>query len=142
LYTSARAFRAELAEPELRQHGADLGSDLARAQLAQLEAIRDVVEHALVRPQRIRLEHQPEVALLGRQLGAAGAVEYAALADVDAAQAWRLEPGDGAQQGGLAAAGRPQQRHHFAALQVHRDALQDLVGLGPAAVVEMQVVDG
>ena len=48
-----------------------------------------------------------------------------------------LEPGDGAQQGGLAGAVRPEQGHDLPLGDLEVDAEQDLVG----AVVEVEVVD-
>ncbi len=94
-----------------------------------------------MRPQRVGLEHQPQVALLGRHFQLARAVEHGALADVDGAGLRAFQAGDGAQQGGLAAARRTEQGDHFAALQFHRHPFQDLVGGSAAAVVEVQIVD-
>ncbi|EGF32131.1 hypothetical protein IMCC9480_2880 [Oxalobacteraceae bacterium IMCC9480] len=133
---------AEMPEPELRQHFLDLGGDVATVHFPQLQAIGDIVEHGLVRPQRVRLEHQSEVALFGRHLDAAGTIEDAALADVDGAGLRAFESGDGAQQGGLAAAGRAEQGDDFAFFEVHRHALENRVGAGASAIVEVKIVDG
>ena len=132
---------AEMTEAELRQHLVDALGDLAALHLAQLQAVGDVVEDGLVRPQRVGLEHQAETAFLGGQLEAAFAVEDLAVADMDGAGLRAFEAGDGAQQRGLAAAGRTEQGDHFAALQFHRHALQDGIGAGAGAVVEVEVVD-
>ena len=54
-------------------------------------------------------------------------VEERPVADRDAARVGLLEPGDAAQQRGLAAARGAEQRHHLAARQREGDALEDLV---------------
>jgi hypothetical protein len=84
-----------------------------------------------VRPQRIGLEHQAQVAVFGRlfQARAPSNTRRSPMSMVPALRAFQA--GHRAQQRGLAAARRPQQRHHFAALQVHRHALQDRVGAAP-----------
>ena len=69
---------------------------------------RDVVAHRHVREHRVVLEHHGEPALARRQVG------DVAPADQHAAGALRLQPGDDAQQRGLAAARRPEQRHELA----------------------------
>ena len=72
--------------------------DLRSGQAADAQAISHVVVHAHVRIERVVLEHHRDVAVLGLEF-----VHHAA-ADRDLAGADRLEPGDHAQQGGLAAA--------------------------------------
>src|SRR6185437_9198995 len=63
------------------------------------------------------LEHHRDVAVLGLELG------DVALADPDRAFARRLEAGDDAQQGGLAAAGRSDDDRELAVLDRRVDAL-------------------
>jgi hypothetical protein len=72
-----------------------------------------------VRVQRVVLEHHRDVALLGRQ------VVDLALADQDLAARDFLQPGDHAQQRGLAAARRADQHGEGAVGDVDVDAMQD-----------------
>src|ERR1041385_3357501 len=60
-------------------------------------------------PDRVGLEHHGEATLLGRYVQCSRRVENRDAVDHDAAGAWRLETGDGAQRRGLAAAGGPEQ---------------------------------
>jgi len=68
-----------------------------------LERVGDVVGHRHVRVQGVVLEHH------GHVPAARGDPGHVAAADLDGAGGRGLEPGDGAQQGGLAAAGRAEQ---------------------------------
>ena len=126
-----RQPRGERAEIELRQHSVDALRDLVGRDVAQLEAGRDVLEHRAVRPQRVRLEHEAEPALLRRQVDAARGVEENALADRNRAGVRPLQAGDGAQQRGLAAAGGAEQRDRFAGGDGQRDALQNFGAAEP-----------
>ena len=72
----------------------------------------DVLEHAHVPEQRVVLEHEPDLALAHRLIGRVLAVE------ADRAAVGRLQPGDDAQQRGLARPGRAEQRHQLAARHV------------------------
>ena len=90
-----------------------------------------------MRPQRVGLEHQPERALLDRQVQAARAVEEGAGVERDAAGMRLFEAGHRAQQGGLAAARGAEQADHLAGLQFERHTLEDRI----AAVAEMEIVD-
>ncbi|MNR22952.1 hypothetical protein D3C85_1399390 [compost metagenome] len=130
-----RMALAQLAQSQLVQHGLHAVSHFGRRHLAQLQRVGHVFKHGLVRPQRIRLEHQPQVALFGRNLLAGATVIDDALADGDTATLGAFQPGHRAQQRRLAAAGRSQQRHHFALAQLHRHALEHRV----VAVVQVQV---
>ncbi len=123
-----RIALAEMAERELRRAPARTRAAVsAPVHLAQLEPVGHVVEHGLVRPQRIRLEHEPEIAALGRHVDLRRAVEDHLVADPDRARGGHLEPRHRAQQRGLAAARRPEERDHLAAIQCHRHALEDRV---------------
>jgi hypothetical protein len=62
----------------------------------------DVLRHRHVAEQRVVLEHQPHAALAG------GDVRDVAAVQRDAAVVDAGEPGDGAQQGALAAAAGPE----------------------------------
>src|SRR4029079_362149 len=97
---------AEVAEAEVAERRIDPLADLGRRHLAQLQAVADVVKHRPVRPERVRLEDQAEVAPFGGQLALLGGVEDRPVFDPDRAAVWRLESGDGAQQRRLAAARR------------------------------------
>src|SRR5207244_7720692 len=72
--------------------------------LADPQPERDVLAHGHVLERRVVLEDEPDVALAGGHVGRLVAV------DRHAARVWRLEPGDHAQEGRLAAAARAEQR--------------------------------
>ena len=75
---------------------------------AHAQAIGNVLFHIHVREQRIVLEHGVHIALIRRQGG------YVLAGEQHAAAIRLLQPGDDAQRGGFAAAGRAQQRYEFA----------------------------
>src|SRR5690606_31157237 len=89
------------------------GAPLAPGQAAQTEG--DVVDGAQVREQGVVLEHQPDVAALGRYMDPRPRQHRVAGADLAGVQP--LEPGDQAQQGALAAAGGAQQAGDAPGLQ-------------------------
>jgi hypothetical protein len=93
---------------------------IARALAARLhaQAERHVVEHRHVAKQRVVLEHETHVALAHMHVGGVLAAEQ------DAAGVGRFQAGDDAQQRGLAAARRAQQRDQFAGVDVQVDVLQ------------------
>jgi hypothetical protein len=138
-----RQALAELAEAEIGERGVDALADLGRLDLAQPEGVGDVVEHRAVWPERVRLEDQTEVALLGRHLDGAGGVVDGAVLDADRAAVRRLEAGRGPQQRRLAAARGAEQRNHLALRQLHRDALEDgVVAIGKVEVLDAQLDAG
>ncbi len=83
---------------------------------AHRQAEADVLRHVQVREQRVVLEHHRDAALGRRQLRDIAPVNQ------HAAAAGRIEPGDDAQGGRLAAARRPQQHAEAAGIdaQIHR----------------------
>src|SRR5205823_14285729 len=112
-----RKTLGEMAERKLRQRIVDALFDIASGDLAKAQSIGDVVAHGLVRPKRIRLENETEVASFGGDVDAARAVEHHLVADSDRAVVRHLEAGDGAEQRRLAAARRSEQRDHLAAIE-------------------------
>ncbi|MNN84692.1 hypothetical protein D3C81_2018850 [compost metagenome] len=64
------------------------------------------------------LEHETGAPRLHAQAGGVFAIKQ------DAALLGLLQPGDGAQQGGLARTGRPQQCEQFAAADIQADAIE------------------
>ena len=80
---------------------------------AQFEAKGDVFAHAHMRVERVVLEDHGDVTILRRQVVGAGA------ADMDVAAIRMFEPGDQAQQRGLAAARRADDDDELARLDVH-----------------------
>ena len=101
--------------------------DLVLGYLAQPQAVGHVVKDIVVGKQRVALEHHGRVPLVGGQR-----VDGLA-AQVDFALVRRFKAGDHAQRGGLAAAGRAQQRDKGARLdgQVHVvHGVEILAGLG------------
>ena len=75
----------------------------------------DVLLDVHVWEQGILLKHHADVALICRQMGDVLTVED------DAAGCYGFQTGQAAQQHGLAAAGRPQQRHQFPFIDVEID---------------------
>ena len=91
----------------------------ARAALAPVdEAVADVLRHGQVGEQRVGLEDDAEVALRRRQM------RHVAAGDLDAAGVLRLEPGDHAQQRGLAAARGAEEADELALLHLQRDVVE------------------
>jgi hypothetical protein len=109
------------------------GPTLAPGQAPQPE--RNVVRHAQVREEGVVLEHHADPAAVRRQ-----APDWArdlAAVELDRARADRLESGDGAQHGRLAAPTRAEQAADLAAPQAQREA----VHCGQLTVAADQVVE-
>ena len=106
---------------QLQQFG-DAARLLLLRGLAQLQRIRDVLRDRHVRKQRERLEHHAEVALVRRQ------PRDVAAGEMDAARGRRFEAGDHPQQGGLAAAGRPEKAHQLAVGHAQIDVVDGMRG--------------
>ena len=88
------------------------------------QAVGDVVEHVQVRKDRVRLEHHVRRPLVGRDQ------RRRLIVDEDLALGRKFEPRDHAQQRGLAAARRAQQREELAAFDVERHAVDGLDAAG------------
>ena len=111
----------------------------SRSALGQaMDAEADVVAHVEVREQGVVLEHHADAPLLGAARGRrAPPTSWPEMRISPAAGA--LQAGDGAQQGGLAAAGRADQHADVARAQAERDVVDG--GLGPARVLNAQLGD-
>ena len=122
--TARQRGHLALAEPVEPQHREQLGhspDDLGAADAPQFQAVADILRHCHVRPQCIGLEHHRDVALVGRQPGdIASADRYLTACHSD-------EPANGAQQGGLATARRPQEGNELAAYGAQRDVVEHVV---------------
>ena len=86
------------------------------------EAVSDVPADRQVREKRVGLEDDAEVALGGRRVG------HVAPGQDDLALVLPVEPGDGAQERGLAAAGRTEKADELAAPDLEIDVLQGSEG--------------
>ncbi|MNN37031.1 hypothetical protein D3C81_1509540 [compost metagenome] len=104
----------------------DLVLDLGLAAPEVAQWIGDVVEHAQVRPDRVALEHQPQAPLLRWHVEIRRAVDPGLAIEEQSALVRTLEPGQDAQQGGLAAAAGAQQGENLTALDIQRQLLEDL----------------
>src|SRR3990167_5973869 len=82
------------------------------------QAEGDVVEHRHVAKQGVVLEHEADVAVAHVMAGNVFAME------LDAAGVGGFQAGDDTQQAGFAAAGRAEQGHQFAAVDVQVDVVQ------------------
>ena len=114
-----KALQVWVEVQDLRRLG-DALVDHRRLLLAKLQAERHVVMHCHVRIQRIALEHHRDVAILRFHL-----VDDLAV-DRDRAAGDLLQPRQHSQQRRLAAAGRPDEHHEFAVVDVEADAVDDL----------------
>ena len=94
--------------------------DLGLGRPRRFEAEGEVLVHRHMRVERIGLEHHGDAALGRRHLVHALAVDH------QVAAGDRLEPGDHAQQGGLAAARRADEHGELARLDGEVDAVDDL----------------
>ena len=96
----ARQAVEQPGQAEDLRRGPHLPEDLLWPRLLQLQGEGHVLGHRHVRIERVVLEHHRDVAILGRH------VVHHARADADRAARDGLQPGDHAQQSGLAAARR------------------------------------
>ncbi len=92
----------ESREVDTCERGACPRVDVGTREAQHPEPERDVGEHVAVGEQRVVLEHETEAPVMGRDGREVGAVPR------DPTGAGRLETGDGAQEGGLAATARAQ----------------------------------
>ena len=82
---------------------------------AAVAAEGDVRAHVEVREQRVLLEHEADRAAVGRPVDPARGVEPDVVAERDPPRARAVQPGDRAQHGRLARAGRADQRERLPA---------------------------
>ena len=99
----------QLGEPDEAEGLHHAPVQLRGADLADAEAVGDVLVDVQVGKEAVGLEDRGRLALVGRQKG------HVVAADEDAAARRQLEAGDHAQRGGLAAARGPEQGHELAA---------------------------
>ena len=96
----------------------DAGGDFRLVEFLILEAEGDVFPRSQVREQCVGLEHDAEVALRGGQRGDIGTIlEYLA-------RGLDVEPGDGAQKSGLAAARRAEETNELALVHFQRNVVK------------------
>src|SRR5207302_7160763 len=124
-----RAARLEAVELDERQRLLDPALDLRLGHLADAQPEGHVLEHFVVRKQRVVLEDRVDVALVGRQR------RHVLVLEQQLAAVGLLEAGDDAQRRGLAAAGGPEEGQELRAADREIDALQNgssREGLGEA----------
>ena len=97
----------EVLEPDDRHDLLHAAPELGPADALRLEAVADVALDAHVREERVALEHHVHGPLVRRH------PEQVSAIDLDATRLGRLEARDGAQQRGLAAARRAEQREEL-----------------------------
>ena len=95
----------------------------------------DVLANTEVRIERVVLEDHRDVAVLGRQVVDAHAV------DLDVPRAGLLEPGDAAERGGLAASRRAEEHEELAGRDVERERVERR-GVRPEPLGELAEGDG
>jgi hypothetical protein len=141
LLLAARELRREAAAAARQAHQAeqlvDARGDPGPSLAPVHQAIRHVLRHRQVGEQRIRLEHDPVVASRRRRHRDVPPGLH------DAPGALRLQPGDDAQQGRLAAARRAQEADELALADRQVDAAERIEGaeaLADAAEREVGVV--
>ena len=113
-----RVFAFLPGQVDQRQQLGHAALDVGAFEFLVLQTERDVARHGQVGEQRVRLKHDAEVALGRRQLGdvAPGLPHPPGGLDVEA--------GDGAQQRGFAAAGRPEEADELALVDGQRHFVQ------------------
>ena len=134
---------AEIAGRLLRQvrhvHGlqdpADALLDLRLGDTLHPQRERDVLVDRHVRPDRVGLEHQPDVTAIDADVRAGPRVEEDLVADPNRSGGWLLETGNAAHGAGLPAAGLAQQDEQFAGL----DAQVEVVNGHEVAVLNGQI---
>ncbi len=115
----ARIAGFEPREIHQRQRLLDLAARLGGRDFPDLEAEHDVLEHVLVRPDRVVLEHHAHAARFRRHHRTGRRQEPAV--DLDGAAVGRHVAGDQPQRRGLAAAGRAEQRDEGIVLDLDID---------------------
>jgi hypothetical protein len=126
----ARVAVAEAFQLDHAEHRTHFLGDDGGGKLPHLETEGQVLVDRHVRPERVVLEHEADAAPLGRDVG------DAPFADEDVAARRGEEAGNGAQRGGLAAAGGAEQGHQLA---VADDQVEPVQG-GDLAVADRQVL--
>jgi len=114
----SRIFIRRARQADQRQHFLDAVGDVVAVGALAAQAVGHVLGHRQVGKQRVRLEQDAVVARL--RFG----VRDVAPGQHDGAAVLALEAGDGAQQGGLAAARGAQQAHQLPGADVERDVRQ------------------
>ena len=95
--------------------------------LSTVQAEADVLVDGHVGPQRVVLEQEADLALVGGNVDARGAVEHDTVPDRDAAFGGGLETRDHAERRRLAAAGRTEQRNELLVIDIQIQILEDLL---------------
>ena len=113
-----RVLRAGIRHANQLEKLVHAGIDLHARHAAADQPVTYVGRHRQVGKQRVGLEHDAEVALRRRQVG------YFPISLEDAPRGLNVQPGDGTQQGGLAAAGRPQKTDELTLGNGERDVLE------------------
>src|SRR6185503_10411351 len=103
--------------------------------LALPQRERDVLENVEVRPHGVVLENHAELALLGAQEKLAARKHLPLERELAARGIRDLEARDASEDRRLARARRPQKRNKLPAIDIERDALQDLVR--PVCLLEL-----
>ncbi len=102
---------------------------------AHAQAEGDVLAHVPVREQRVILEHQPHIALVGGNAGEVATVQ------LDGTTPRLLQPGDDAQQRGLATAAGAQHTQQLTGGHVKVDVAQHVrVGVGGGQALDVKHV--
>ena len=112
-----RIALAEARQSDIFERLLHLAGNRRRRRLRHLQWKRNVALHRHMRKQRIALEYRAYRPFFGRPLGEVHAVEH------DAPAIGQVESCNHAQQGGLAAAGGPEQREKLAGFDVDADAV-------------------
>ena len=103
------------------QHFQNFRADLFLRQLFQAQAERHIFKDVQMREKRILLEHRVNLALIGRQVGDVFAIKK------DIAGFWGNKPGNHAQSGRFAAAGRAKESNELFVVNVEGKPVQDLL---------------
>jgi hypothetical protein len=107
----------QLLEPEHARDLLDAPPDVGLRGSPHLQPVAEVLAHAHVRVERVALEDHRDVPLARSEVGDVAAVDH------DAAGRRLLEPGDQAQERGLAAPRWADEDHELARLDFERDVV-------------------
>ncbi|MNT24177.1 hypothetical protein D3C72_1596340 [compost metagenome] len=114
----SRIFFRRARQAHQGQHLLDPAGDVLAVGALAAQAVGHVLGHGQVGKQRIGLEQDAVVALLGLGMG------YIAARQHDGAAVLPFQPGDGAQQRRLPATRRPQQAHQLSGADIERNVSQ------------------
>ncbi|MCY1304075.1 hypothetical protein D9M70_538170 [compost metagenome] len=115
-----------MTEPDLFQRCLHALTCFHFADPAQFEAIGDIFHHGTMRPERVRLKHEADIAVFRSNSQAFAAIEHRLAADTDQALLRLFKASNAAQQSRFAAARCTKQRDNGTTFGRKRGPLQNM----------------